>query len=223
MPDDYDRFWRFALATIVACVLAVILIYIVTMALEHRQDNDIVTVDFEEQAKSKEIALPAEPVPPAGANMMQPLDSLLDAGRKVYYGEYTNYPDAEEAYRYYATYKTVTFVTLRGFPNSPFADWDYAGHFVNYCRDSGREFEMALAIAELESTYGASYNTWGILDKRFNGHYIEGYCAYLDWHQTNSFGATSNALGAIFQVYNDHQEWRDNVTELYEGIKGERY
>lgn len=155
---------------------------------------------------------------------------LIESGRSVCYEGDTKYPASDEykkaALIAYGAYKVQAYVRLSGFPRSPYIIYENALNLVRTCmnREFPREYEACLIIAGLESTYGlGSSNHFGILDKRFAGYGVEGYCDYLDYWQMKTFGYLSNDLYDIARVYNDHQPWRDNLYEAVNGLKGEKY
>jgi len=124
----------------------------------------------------------------------------------------------------YATYCCMTFVRLSGFPASPFCDEEYALYFVRTCRERGRSWEVGLAIAREESTWGTnprSRNLFGVCDPAIDmSDPILGYCAFLDkW-----CGARDEMAWILYGGgYNDSQDYKRNIANLSAGIRGEAY
>jgi hypothetical protein len=160
----------------------------------------------------------------------QSYEHLVDGGRRLEFGETVNahtpeYGDAMEIA--YGAQRVVTFTTLRGFSNSSFANLDFALLFVRIMHDNNRDYEMALVMAELESTYGlGSSNYFGVCDPNYMGSGVSsiyGYCGYLDHYQMMWNGHICNDVECILKVYNESPDYWTNVSNLYWGLKGERY
>lgn len=151
-------------------------------------------------------------------------EHLLESGRHVYYYGNTEYPSSQiyqqDAYIKYCIYKTMTFVRLRGFPSSPFCNYEYAKHFCKTLIYEGRSIEVALAIVEFESTYGlGSRNVYGILDNRFNDGSPEGYCGFMDYY----CGERDEMDWIMHGGYNPSAAYHNNVLRLSQQIRGEMY
>jgi hypothetical protein len=155
----------------------------------------------------------------------QSYEHLINSGRQVYYTGSTEHPSTaafrDAALVAYGAYKVQCWVRLSGFPRSPFADEEYAIQLVKTCLEHGRSWEVALAIAGFESTYGlGSGNVYGILDNRYNDGGPDGYCGFLDF-----YCGARDELGWIVNCggYNPSSDYHRNVYNQASNIRGEAY
>jgi len=153
---------------------------------------------------------------------------LIPSGREVYYTGTTDH-EASDAYKVdgldaYSAYKCTTFVRLSGFPASPFCDEEFALYFVRTLREHGRSWEVGLAIAREESTWGTNpraRNLFGVCDPAIDmSDPVLGYCAFLDKHcgARDEMAWILNCGG-----YNPSAAYHQNILRLSTGIRGEAY
>lgn len=124
----------------------------------------------------------------------------------------------------YATYCCMTFVRLSGYPGSCFCNEEYALYFVRTLRERGRSWEVGLAIAREESTWGTNpraRNLFGVCDPGIDmSDPILGYCAFLDkWCGARDEMAWILNCGG----YNPSTAYHQNILRLSTGIRGEAY
>lgn len=154
---------------------------------------------------------------------------LVRWGKAFAMGDEANYPSLqidpamyEASIIAYDQLRWKGMIHLRGCGRSPY--YDRAEECVRYLRSRGRDWWTALAIMELESTYGTdplARNDFGVCDGSFDMNYdLKGYCDYLYYYQVVNPGAMgycggfSNELENIMIVYNDHASYRGNIYEL---------
>jgi len=122
----------------------------------------------------------------------------------------------------YDAYCVTCFVTLSGFPHSPYAEREYALHMVRTCRERGRDWTVALAICREESTFGlAGRNHYGVLDRSIDmTDQTAGYCSFLDKHCGNrdELSWMLNCGG-----YNPSSVYRNNIARLSRQMREEAY